>query len=155
MTYDGNKKRRGRKQALAVDTLGLVHAVSILPAGRSEQVAGMRLLEQIGPLANPRLSAILADKGYDSPLLHTRAAGIGATLHIGAMPKMPVLPAVVDGINAGFCVIPLRWHIEQTNAWMSSCRRLNREHERTTASRTTFVWIAAARTALRRIAAGP
>jgi transposase len=155
MTYDGNKKRRGRKQALATDTLGLVHAVDLLPAGRSDRVAGMRLLEQIGSRRNLRLSAILADKGFDSPLLHARVAAMEATLHIGAMPEMPALPAVAAGINAGFRVIPLRWHIEQTNAWLSSCRRLNREHERTTASRATFVWIAAARIALKRVAAEP
>jgi putative transposase len=155
MTYDGNKKRRGRKQCLAVDTLGLIHAVDLLPAGRPDRVAGMRLLEQIGSQRNPRLSAILADKGFESPLLHARVAELEATLHIGAMPKLPALPAVADGINAGFRVIPLRWHIEQTNAWLSSCRRLNREHQRTTASRATFVWIAAARIALKRVAAEP
>jgi putative transposase len=155
MTYDGNKKRRGRKQALATDTLGLIHAVDLLPAGRSDRVAGMRLLEQIAERRNPRLSAILADKGFDSPLLHARAAALETALYIGAMPNLPALPAVTTGINTGFRVIPLRWHVEQTNAWLSSCRRLNREHERTTASRTTFVWIAAARIALKRIAAGP
>lgn len=152
MTYDGNKKRRGRKQGMAVDTLGLVHAVDILPAGKSDQVAGQRLLEQLDQVPRPRLTAILADKGFECPLLRARAEAMGATLHIGSMPGHKTLPPVAAGLNKGFQVIPLRWHVEQTNAWMSSCRRLNREHERTTSSRASFVWIAALRIALKRVA---
>jgi transposase len=97
-------------------------------------------------------SIILADKGFDRDTVHGMASALGRDVHIGALPGKPQQPPLRSGPNAGFRLIPIRWVIERTNAWMSSSRRLNREHERTTASHEAFVWLAALRLLLRRIA---
>ena len=153
MSYDPGKKRRGRKRCLLVDTLGFPVAVEILPAATHDWMAGLALLSGIrGAPRDGKPSAILADHSFHHPVVHGLARYGRRRLVIGALEDQPPHPPIPDGPNRGLRIIPRRWVIERTNAWMSSCRRLNREHECTTYSHEAFVWLAVLRLALRRLA---
>jgi transposase len=153
MTWDGGKLLRGRKRGFAVDTQGWPHAIVVVPGGWSDLRAAQALLINLPDAsADGSDSVILADKGFDRETVHGMAAAGGRTLHIGSMPGKPPQAPRADGPNKGFRLIPIRWVVERTNAWTSSCRRLSREHERTTYSHEAFAWLAALRLLLRRVA---
>ena len=112
----------------------------------------MALLIQLrGAPRDGHPSTLLADRGFHHPVVHGLVRYGRRRLAIGQLEHHPPLPPVLVGINAGFRVIPWRWIVERTNAWMSGCRRLNREHEHTTYSHEGWVWCATIRLLLRRL----
>ncbi len=54
--------------------------------------------------------------------------------------------------TAGFCVVPKRWVVERTLAWLTQHRRLVRDYERSEASATAWIYVALIRIMLRRLA---
>lgn len=153
MSYDPGKKKRGRKRGLLVDILGFPVSVAIIPAGDHDWRAGALLLaDQRGAPRDGKPSAVLGDQSFHHPVVDGLVRYGRRRLVIGAFADQPAHPPVQSGINKGFRLIPKRWVVERTNAWMASCRRLNREHERTTYNHEAFVWLASIRLLLRRLA---
>lgn len=142
--YDGGKKVNGRKRNLIVDTLGLVVVAKVTAANLQDVHAGQQtfqeLLEQ--PELLQRLQVIFADGGYRGDLVGWVKQNLHADLSI-------VLKK--EG-QSGFQVLPKRWVIERTNAWISRNRRLARDYERRCASSEAFIYAAMIRLGLRRLA---
>jgi putative transposase len=126
--YDAGKKVTGRKRHLAVDTLGLILAVVVHRADVQDQDGARVLLQQMRQ-GFGRLKVLFADSAYArSGLPEWVRATFGWILQ-------PVLRPV--GIR-GFVVLPKRWIVERTFAWLGRCRRNSKDYERTTRSRAAL-----------------
>jgi putative transposase len=142
--YDGNKKIIGRKRNLVVDTLGLVVVAKVTPANVQDVHAGKQVLSDLAqePTLISRLQKIFADGGYRGELVEWVSAELHAVLEI-------VLK--VEG-QKGFQVLPKRWVVERTFAWISRYRRLARDYEHLAATSEALIYIAMIRLGLRRLA---
>jgi putative transposase len=66
-------------------------------------------------------------------------------------PARPIRLEVVEKAAAGFVVLPRRWVVERTFAWLGRCRRLSKDYEETTASGEAFVKLAMIHLMVRRL----
>ncbi len=142
--YDGGKKVSGRKRNLIVDTLGLLVLAKVTAANVQDVHAGKQTLQtlQKKPHLCTRLLTIFADGAYRGELVDWLQESMHVSLSI-------VLKKADPG---GFHVLPKRWVIERTNAWISRYRRLARDYERLATSSETFIYLAMTRLGLRRLA---
>jgi putative transposase len=141
--FDGGKKVHGRKRVLLTDTLGLVRLANVVSADVHDSLAGYQLLRTLlgQPHRLQQVRKIFADGGFRGNL----EAWVKQILHID-------LEIVLkqEG-QVGFQVLPRRWVIERTNAWISRQRRLARDYERTTASSEAFIYATMIRLGVRRL----
>ena len=107
-------------------------AVLVLAAGVSDRDGGELLLALYQALY-PLLEIIWADRSYAGELEADLQAWYGITLVI--------VSQLAD--RKGFAVVPRRWVVERTFAWLTQSRRLVRDYERDPASSEAWVWIAA------------
>ncbi|MGW1954845.1 IS5 family transposase [Streptomyces sp. NPDC001920] len=117
--YDAGKKINGRKRHLLTDTLGLLLAVAVTPASTTDRDAARILL----PAAKKyfrRLARIWADGGYSGHLTDWTAQDLGVVLDIVRR----------SDDASGFEVLPRRWVVERSFAWLLRSRRLVRDYER-------------------------
>jgi putative transposase len=142
--YDGGKKINGRKRNLIVDTLGLLITANVTAANVQDVHAGKQTLQLLleRPEQLARLQTIFADGGYRGELVDWVKENLHAALSI----------VLKKEDQHGFQVLPKRWVIERTNAWISRSRRLARDYERRVASSEAFIYIAMIRLGLRRLA---
>jgi len=142
--YDGGKKVSGRKRNLVVDTLGLVVLAKVTAANVQDVHAGKQVLSDLAqkPEVLSRLQKIFADGGYRGELVEWVSEELHAILEI----------VLKLSDQKGFQVLPKRWVIERTFAWISRYRRLARDYERLVATSETFIYIAMIRLGLRRLA---
>ena len=143
--YDGGKKIRGRKRHIAVDTLGLLLAVAVTGAGVDDARAAPEVLGQRDGERCPRLAVVWADSKYHNHDLNAWKAGrpdLGWRLEVVSRPA---------GAK-GFVLLPKRWVVERTFAWLGRARRLSRDYERHTASSACVVRIRAIQVLLNRMA---
>ena len=142
--YDGGKKVSGRKRNLVVDTLGLVVVAKVTAANVQDVHAGKQVLSDLAqkPEVLSRLQKIFADGGYRGELVEWVSEELHAILEI----------VLKLSDQKGFQVLPKRWVIERTFAWISRYRRLARDYERLVATSETFIYIAMIRLGLRRLA---
>ena len=103
----------GRKRHILVDTLGLLIATRVEPANLHDQRGARALLGGLRPL-QPRLAVVYADAAYaGAPLRDWCAARVGVELRVVRRPE-----------RHRFVVIPRRWIVERTFAWLGRNRRL-------------------------------
>ena len=140
--YDAGKKVTGRKRHILVDTLGLLMAVIVTSAALSDPAGAKRLFKRVGG-ACKKVRRIWVDGTYRGQLLEW------VTLHCRFI-LQPVLRA--DG-QKGFMVLPRRWVVERTFAWLTQCRRLGKDYEVLPGSSEAMIYIAMTRLMLRRLAA--
>jgi putative transposase len=140
--YDAGKKVTGRKRHLAVDTLGLILAVLVHRADIQDQDGARLLLQQMRE-GFGRLKVLFADSAY-------ARSGLPAWIHatLGWMLQTVMRPVAVRG----FIVLPKRWIVERTFAWLSRCRRNSKDYERTTRSSETMLQITMINLMSRRLA---
>jgi putative transposase len=143
--YDGGKKIRGRKRHIGVDTLGLLLAVVVTGAGVDDARAAPRVLEQLGGRRCPRLAVVWGDSKYHNHDLNAWKAD---------RPELPWRLEIVSRPPAakGFVLLPKRWVVERTFAWLGRARRLSRDYERHTASSECMVRIRGIQLLLNRMA---
>ncbi len=124
-----------------VDTLGLLLMVVVHSAGLQDP-AGARLV--LGPMAArfPRLSLIWADDIYKGPLVRWVWCCFGWVLQIVRRSD--------DG--KGFQVLPLRWVVERTFAWLGRYRRLSKDYDFLPKTSETMIYAAMSLLMLRRLA---
>ena len=141
--FDGGKKVSGRKRNLLVDTLGLVVLAKVTAANVQDVHAGKQLFSAVlqKPELLTRLKKIFADGGYRGDLEDWVHVNLQAVLEI-------VLK--LEG-QKGFQVLPKRWVVERTFAWITRNRRLARDYERLAASSEAFIYVAMIRLGLRRL----
>ena len=133
------KKINGRKRFVAVDTLGLVWALLVLPACVQDRVGGIALVEKLRG-AVKRVKMLWGDTHFDTALRHAWVQW----LWLGVVVKKLVG-------QVGFVVQPKRWIVERTFGWLNRSRRLSKDYERTTASSEAFIKIAMIHVMIRRL----
>ena len=133
------KKIVGRKRFVAVDTLGLVWALLVVPASTQDRVGGILLVEKLRA-AVQRIKILWGDAHLDTALHHAwvQWAWVGV-----------VVKKLVGQI--GFGVQPKRWIVERTFGWLNRCRRLSKDYERTIESSEAFVKVAMIHLMVRRL----
>lgn len=130
--YDAGKKITGRKRHIAVDTLGLLLAVVIHSASVQDQDGAKSVLEKLNEKFR-RLKIIFADSAYGRCQLPewTRNS-------FGWLLQTILRPVGIKG----FVVLPKRWVVERTFAWLGRYRRHSKDYEKTTQSGEAFTYIA-------------
>ena len=142
--FDGGKKITGRKRHIGVDTLGLLLVVVVTSAAMDDAAAAPLVLSQLDSKRYPRLEVIWADSKYHNFVLYdwVKKQGPGAwRLEIVRRP---------EGAK-GFVLLPKRWVVERTFAWLGRCRRNSKDYERTTASSESMLCISAIHLMLKRL----
>jgi transposase len=117
--FDAGKKVNGRKRHIVVDTMGLLLLVVITSAGVQDRDGARTLLEKV-KMAMPSLSLLWADGGYAGKLVEWAEQVAHITVEIVRKPP---------GLKT-FQVLPRRWVVERTFAWIVKCRRLDHDYER-------------------------
>ncbi|AWK09563.1 IS5 family transposase [Streptomyces spongiicola] len=140
--YDGAKNVSGSKRHIAVDCLGLLLVVMVTAADLQDRDAGVALLERVRSLFT-RVRLVWADSGYAGALVDWALHALGMKVEVSRR----------GDDRAGFVVIPRRWVVERTFAWLVNCRRLVRDYERTAAAHESYVKWAMVTLMTRRLAA--
>ncbi len=117
--YDAGKKISGIKRHIAVDTQGLPHAIYVTTADTTDRSSAMKMVES----AQENLSEVknvLVDAGYTGEKFATQIKDIiGATVEVIKRNEL-----------YSFVVLPKRWVVERSFAWLEKCRRLWKNCER-------------------------
>jgi transposase len=118
--YDGHKRRKGSKVHLAVDTMGQLLAALVTPANEQDRAQVAALAEKIQAATDDSVEVAFVDQGYtgDDPAADAQAHGI--RLEVVKLPTA----------KHGFVLLPRRWVVERSFAWMARFRRLARDYER-------------------------
>lgn len=139
--YDSGKKINGRKRHILVDTMGLLLAVVITSASVQDRDGARLLLAKLGG-ACKKLRLIWVDGGYRGQLVDWVAGKFSFRLRL----------VLRSDDQKGFKVLPRRWVVERTFAWLNNCRRLSKDYEGLEASGEAFIHLAMIRLMLRRLA---
>lgn len=140
--FDAGKKIKGRKRHIIVDTLGLMVGLMVHSADIQDRDGAPDLLKSIRNRW-PWLLHVFADGGYAGDKLKKRLQRIGKwTLEIIKRS---------DKVK-GFEILPRRWVVERTFAWLGRCRRLAKDFEKSIASAQAWIIIAHIRMLTRRLA---
>lgn len=140
--FDAGKKINGRKRHIVTDTGGLLVGLVVHSAAVQDRDGAAQVLKSIVKRW-PWLRHVFADGGYAGPKLK------GALKRIGRF----ALEIVKRTDKAkGFEVLPRRWVVERTFAWLGRCRRLARDVEKTIASAEAWILVASIRLLTRRLA---
>jgi len=145
---DGNKKVKGRKRHILVDSLGLLLVVVVTAANVSEAQGLKLLLERLRAFCGDlsRLYLVYVDGGYKGEALVKWVMDcFGWILDIVLRPQE----------MTGFVALPRRWVVERTFGWFYWCRRLSRDYECLTESAEAWIYLASIRILLRRLASTP
>ena len=130
--YDAGKKITGRKRHLAVDTLGMILTIVVHHAGWQDQYGAEWVMDKLGEQYK-RLKVIFGDAAYGR-------SGLPDWVHdtFGWVLQTVLRPVHVQG----FVVLPKRWIVERTFAWLARHRRHSKDYEKTTSSAENFIYIA-------------
>ena len=118
--YDGYKRRRGSKVHLAVDTLGHLLALVVTPANEQDRAQVAALSEQVQTVTGEHVEVAFVDQGYTGTDAAEAAAAHGLRLEVVKLAEA----------KRGFVLLPKRWVVERSNAWLARFRRLARDYER-------------------------
>jgi putative transposase len=140
--YDSGKMVKGRKRHLLVDTLGLVLAVVVTAASVSAPKGAKMLFARLGGSCK-KLRRIWVDGTYRGKLLDWVSDHCWFLLE----------PVLGSDEMKGFVVLPRRWVVERTFAWLTQCRRLGKDYEVLPSSSEAMIYIAMTRFLIRRLAA--
>jgi putative transposase len=141
--FDGNNKSKGRKRQILVDTLGLIIAVVVTSADTDERLGLVELLSQYCAEGVKRRRTIWVDGAYPAAWLEEWVRGLKHTHTID-------LEATTNTEGKGVHVIPWRWAVERTCAWLRNDRRQSRDDERLTANSAAMIQISMIRLLLNR-----
>jgi len=123
-----------------VDTMGLLVAVVVHAANLQDRDGAKLVLQKLVGRC-PRLKLIWADGGYGGQLVDWVQQLGGWLLTIVKRPNLP-----------HFTVLPRRWVVERTFAWLGRCRRLSKDYEALPETSEALIHIAMIRLMLRRLA---
>src|SRR5215212_3557006 len=169
--FDGRKKVKGRKRHLLVDTEGFVLQAKVMSAKVMDYEGIKTLLDRAKGLF-PSLSHLWLDAGYSG---EDKGGDwvektLGWRVEIVRRPRKPAPEEVLmawakqwakEGVTVdwqellpprGFTVLPRRWVVERTFAWISHNRRMSKDYERLAQTSEAFIYVAMTRLMLRRLA---
>lgn len=118
--YDGAKRRKGSKVHLAVDTLGHLLALHITPANEQDRDQVGKLAAAVQEVTEQHVELAFVDQGYTGEEPSQAAKAQGIRLEVVRLPEA----------KRGFVLLPRRWVVERSFAWMTRFRRLARDYER-------------------------
>ncbi|PWU70600.1 IS5 family transposase [Ochrobactrum sp. POC9] len=140
--YDAGKKIKGRKRHIVTDMVGNMLEGIVHGADVQDRDGAPDLIERACQ-NHPTVRKLFADGGYAGEKLTTAVA------HIEALAIEIVKRS--DKVK-GFIILPRRWIVERTFAWLNRCRRLAKDWEASIASAEAWMFIASIRRMTRRIA---
>ena len=130
--FDAGKRIKGRKRHVITDTCGNLLACTVHSAGIQDRDGAPGVFARLRREA-PDLRHMFADGGYAGPKLRDALVSLGRwTLQIVKR----------SDTAKGFEVLPRRWVVERTFAWLGRCRRLARDWERTVESAEAWLLVA-------------
>jgi transposase len=138
--YDAGKKVSGIKRHIAVDTQGLPHAIAVTTADVTDRKGAIAAFEQQKENLQD-VQNVLADGGYTGEAFRQEVEELlGATVEIAKRSELHT-----------FAVLPKRWVVERSFAWLEKCRRLWKNCERKLNTSLQFVNLAFLTLLLRRL----
>jgi putative transposase len=140
--YDAGKKINGRKRHIVTDTAGYLVGLVVHIASIQDRDGAVAVLASIRRLY-PWLRHIFADGGYAGDKLRNALAALG---------QWTVQIIKRSDIAQGFEVLPRRWVVERTFAWLGRCRRLAKDFEATIQSSAAWTLVAHVRRLTRSLA---
>lgn len=138
--YDAGKKVSGIKRHIAVDTNGLPHAISITTANITDRKGAIEMIKQSKKTLS-KVRNTLVDGGYTGDKFATE---------IKKILKAKVEVAKRNKLHT-FKIIPQRWIVERSFAWLDKCRRLYKNCERKLSSSLSMTQLAFIRLLLNRL----
>jgi transposase len=130
--YDGYKRRKGSKVHVAVDTLGNLLAVTVTPANEQERAQVATLAAEVQEATGQSVELAYVDQGYTGKEAASQAAAHGIQLEV----------VKLAAAKRGFVLLPRRWVVERSFAWLARFRRLSRDYERLSTTLTGLHWLA-------------
>jgi putative transposase len=169
--YDEGKKVKGRKRHLLVDTQGLV-LKALVHSAKVMDYEGIKTLLRQAEKAFPRLPHLWLDAGYrgEDKGADWVEKTLGWSVDLAQRPRKPAPKEVLiawtrewakEGVKLdwekfmppqGFQVLPRRWVVERTIAWIDHNRRMSKDYERLPESGEAFIYVAMSRLMLKRLA---
>ena len=140
--YDAGKKIKGKKRHILVDTAGLLLHAIVHPADIQDRDGGVLVMSSMFGLF-PFLKKLFADAGYQGPKFATGTAEVWPDLAIEIVKR--------SDTARGFKLLPRRWVVERTFAWLNRCRRLAKDFENRTRNALAFLTLASIRLMLRKL----
>jgi putative transposase len=140
--YDAGKKIKGRKRHILTETQGLLVGAIVHTADVQDRDGAPDVLASIRH-SFPWLRHVFADGGYAGDKLRMALTNIG---------KWTLQIIKRSDRAKGFEVLPRRWVVERTFAWLGRNRRLAKDFERTIESATAWLYLASIQLMTRRIA---
>jgi transposase len=130
--YDGHKKKNGSKIHIAVDLLGHLLALKVTAANEQERAQVAELAAAVQKETGDRVETAFVDQGYTGEQASEDAAEHG----------MDLVVVRLAGAKKGFVLLPKRWVVERTFAWLGRFRRLARDYERLAETLAGWHWVA-------------
>jgi len=141
--YDAGKKVNGRKRHIITDTVGNLLEVVVHAADIQDRDGAKLVLEKLTAATRAHLLKIWADGGYRGRLIDWVQEQLEIILEIVA--RAPN--------QKGFQVLPRRWVVERTFAWLGRYRRLSKDYEKCLKSSEGVIYIASIHSMMRRLTA--
>jgi putative transposase len=137
--FDAGKNVKGRKRHIVTDTEGNMIGLCVHSAGLPDRTGGKKVIDaMVGKY--PRLQKILADGAYLGTIQNH------CLIRLHAMMEVVKRPDVKK-----FVVIPKRWVVERSFAWLNCARRLAKDFEKTVRSAQTWILLANIRRMLKKV----
>lgn len=130
--YDGYKRKKGSKVHIAVDTLGNLLALVVTPANEQERAQIDALAAQVQEATQQSVELAYVDQGYTGKPAAQAAAAHGIQLEV----------VKLADAKRGFVLLPRRWVVERSFAWLARFRRLSRDYERLPTTLAGLHWLA-------------
>ena len=118
--YDGAKRTKGSKVHMAVDTLGHLLSLHVTPADEQDRDQVGRLAEDVQERTGRSVELAYVDQGYTGERPAEAAGERQIALEVVKLPEA----------KRGFVLLPRRWVVERSFAWLARFRRLAKDYER-------------------------
>jgi transposase len=129
---DGHKRRKGSKVHIAVDTLGHLLALRVTSADPQERAQVETLAKDVPQATGQNVALAYGDQGDTGQHAADAAAAQGIQLEV----------VKLSTAKRGFVLLPRRWVVERSFAWMARFRRLARDYERLPQTFAGLHWLA-------------
>jgi transposase len=148
---------KGRKRHIAVDTEGLLTELAVHEAHIQDRDGAIPLLKKLAARITT-IRKVWFDAGYAGRCVQWVTKTLGWDAEVVRRPddrshgrwRQTWLP--LPGVYKEFPVLPRRWVVERTFAWLGRCRRLSKDYEALIETSESVVWIASLRLLLARLA---
>ncbi len=132
------KKVKGRKRHIGVDAEGHLLHIEVTAANEHDTMMGCYVIESM-LLKHPAIRAVSADAGYRGNTVDYSEIMLETPVHISTK------------IKDRFAILPKRWIVERTFAWINNDRRLSKDYEINPAHSENMVRVSMLKRTLKRL----